>query len=90
MGVLTPAPWNNDTEGGLCERRIAAKGSFTYYVISRGRGGVSKYLRLITGGGGGGGGGLVVDYVIKICICNQNFHFYQFEKKIRLIMNRVA
>ena len=43
------------------------KGSFTYYVISRG-GGVSKCLRLITGGGGG----LVVDYVIKI------FIFYQF------------
>ena len=29
------------------------KGSFTYYVISRGGGGVSKCLRLITGGGGG-------------------------------------
>ena len=40
-------------------------GSFTYYVISRGGGGVSKCLRLITGGGGGG---LVVDYVIKILI----------------------
>ena len=25
MGVLTPAPWNNDAEGGLCERRTAAK-----------------------------------------------------------------
>ena len=36
----------------------------------RGGEGVSKCLRLITGGGGGGG--LVVDYVIKI------FIFYQF------------
>ena len=41
------------------------KGSFTYYVISRWGEGVSKCLRLITGGGGGG---LAVDYVIKILI----------------------
>ena len=38
---------------------ITNKGSFTYYVISRGVEGVSKCLRLITGGGG-----LAVDYVI--------------------------
>ena len=36
--------------------------------------GVSKCLRLITGGGGGGGG-LAVDYVIKILILPS----YQFE-----------
>ena len=47
----------------LCTRHM---GSFTYYVISR-VGGVSKCLRLITGGGGGGGG-LAVDYVITILI----------------------
>ena len=38
------------------------------------REGVSKCLRLITGGGGGGGG-LAVDYVIKILI----LPLYQFE-----------
>ena len=42
-----------------------SKGSFTYYVISRGGGG----FQMLTVDYGGGGG-LVVDYVIKI--------FYQF------------
>ena len=37
---------------------LDCKGSFTYYVISRGGGGFPNAyaLRLITGGGGGGGG----------------------------------
>ena len=48
------------------------KGSFTYYVISRGGGGG---FQMLTVDYGGGGGGLVVDYVIKI------FIFYQFWKK---------
>ena len=43
------------TEYRLIFRNSGFKGSFTYYVISRGGEGVSKCLRLITGGGGGFG-----------------------------------
>ena len=43
---------------------FSSKGSFTYYLISRG--GVSKCLRLITREGAGGVGRL---------LRNQNFHF---------------
>ena len=46
---------------------ILDKGSFTYYVISRGGGGF-QMLTVDYGGGGGGGGGVAVDYVIKILI----------------------
>ena len=51
--------------------RKCSKGSFTYYVISRGGGGGGGF-QMLTVDYGGGGGGLVVDYVIKI------FIFYQF------------
>ena len=44
------------------------KGSFTYYVISRGGGGFQMLTVDYGGGGGGGGGVLTVDYVIKILI----------------------
>ena len=46
-------------------------GSFTYYVISRGGGGVSKCLRLISMGGGGGGGGGKNCQNIEYVICER-------------------
>ena len=51
------------------------KGSFKYYVISRG-GGVFQMLKVDYGGGGGGGGGggrLAVNYLISF------FNFYPLE-----------